>query len=68
MSSTRFRRIWPAVRNSVNAHGRYHNYQLRQGELRQREAETRDTAEEANRALIAGLQHELAGYREAFSF
>jgi hypothetical protein len=68
LSATRFRRIWPDVRNSVNAQGRFNNYQTRQGELRQREAETRDAAEASTQARITGLEQELARYRDAFSF
>ena len=52
----RFRRIWPVVRNSVNAQGRFHNFQTRQGELHQREAETRNAAEAATQARITGLE------------
>ena len=59
---------WPAVRNSLNAQGRFHNFQTRQGELQQREAETRNAAEAATQARIAGLEQELTRYRDAFNF
>jgi hypothetical protein len=66
LDSSRFRRIWPSVRDFLNAQGRYKNYQTRQGELREREAETRDAAEAATQARIAGLEQELTRYRDAF--
>ena len=36
LDSAKFRRIWPGVRNSVNAKGRFHSYQGRQAEIRRR--------------------------------
>ena len=68
MDSTKFRRIWPGVRNSVNAKGRFHSYQGRQAEIRRHETEARDAAEAATNARIDGLEQELARYHEAFSF
>ena len=38
------------VRNSVNAQGRFHQFQTRQREARQREAETREAEEAATQA------------------
>ena len=57
LDSAKFRRIWPGVRNSVNAK-----------EIRRHETEARDAAEAATNARIAGLEQELARYHEAFSF
>ena len=68
MPLKRFRRIWPSVRNSLNAQGRYKNFQVRQGERRQREADASDIAAAATQARIAGLEQELTRYRDAFNF
>ncbi len=56
------------MRNSINAQGRFHNYQARQAVIAERELVRLDAEEAATRARISNLEQELARYREAFSF
>ena len=58
LSSTKLRQIWPSVRNSINAQGRFHNYQARQAVIAERELVRLDAEEAATRARISNLEQE----------
>ena len=61
-------RIWPQVRNSINAKGRYRNYAARQTVLERERAEARDREEYERNQRIGLLERELNHYRSLAQF
>jgi hypothetical protein len=69
MDSKKFKKMWPKVRNSVNAMGRYSSYQVRDT-VRQRERAAREEQQIARREAllqvqITSLQNEVVTMRNA---
>jgi len=56
MTTRQFKRVWPKVRSSINARGRFANYQRRQQALAH---ENRTRVERENAAREAGLRQRI---------
>ena len=72
MTSRQLKRVWPKVRNSINARGRFENYQRRQQSLtveRRNRVERENTAREVVlRQRITVLERERDESRSAANY
>ena len=68
ISNKRFLRVWPQVRNSINAKGRYRKYTARQIVVEREQAEARDREEYERNQRMDLLERELDHFRELTRF
>jgi len=61
-------RVWPEVRDSINAKGRYRKYAERQIVVQREREEEREAQENRRREHLAGLERELDHFRSLSTF